>query len=98
LPGIARARTSRRLRVNTWSRTNQVVGSGHVHVREPEAGSLGKQKVGLLAVVSVEITSPHDWPAMVCDLFTDRRQLAPERLEIEREFAGEVHPMRVGYK
>ena len=69
-----------------------------MHVREPEAGSLGKQKVGLLAVVSVEITSPHDWPAMVCDLFTDRRQLAPERLEIEREFAGEVHPMRVGYK
>jgi hypothetical protein len=48
-------------------------------MREPEAGSLGKQKVGLLAVVSVEITSPHDWPAMVCDLFTDRRQLAPER-------------------
>ena len=75
-----------------------MVGSGHVHVREPEAGSLGEQKVGLLAVVSVEIASPHDWSAMVCDLFTDRRQLAPERLEIEREFAGEIQPMRVGYK
>jgi hypothetical protein len=79
-------------------RLHQAVGLGHVHVREPEPDGLGKQKVGLLTVVGVEITGPHDWPAMVCDLFADRRELAPERLEIEGEFAGEIHPMRVGYK
>jgi hypothetical protein len=82
----------------SFERLPQAVGLGHVYVREPESDSLGKQKVGLLTVVGVEITCPHDWPAMVCDLFADRRELAPERLEIEREFASEIHPMRIGYE
>ena len=57
----------------------QMVGLGHIHVRQPEPGSLGKQKVRLLPVMGVEITRPYDWPAMVCDFFADRSQLAPER-------------------
>ena len=76
----------------------QMVGLGHVDVREPEPDSLGKQKVGLLPVMGVEITSPYDWPAMACNFFADRSKLAPEWFEIEREVAGEVQPMRVGYK
>ena len=55
---------------------HQVVGLGHLHVREAEPDSFGKQKVGLLTVVGVEITSPHDRPAMACNLFADRRELA----------------------
>ena len=35
---------------------------------------------------------------MARNLFADRRKLAPERFEIEREFASVIHPMRVGYK
>ena len=79
-------------------RLHQVVGLGHVHMRQPEPDSLSKQKVGLLTIMGVEITGPYDWPAMVCDFFADRSKLTPERFEIEREVAGEIQPMRVGDK
>jgi hypothetical protein len=79
-------------------RLHQVMGLGHPHVREPEPDSLGKQNVHLLTVVGIEITSPHNWSAMACNVFADRCELARKRLEIEDHYAGEIHPMRVGDK
>jgi hypothetical protein len=38
----------------SFVRLHQAVGLGHVHLREPEPASLGKQKVGLLTVVGAE--------------------------------------------
>jgi hypothetical protein len=95
---VTKAAREHMLENKSIGRLHQVVGLGHVHMRQPEPDSFGKQKVGLLTVMGVEITSPYDRPAMVCDFFADRSKLARKRLEIEHEFADEVQPMRVGYK